>query len=269
MKKMDVIKHAANIAKFMEAISNALMSEIDNPTVDPMVRPRSVGIFDILGDFENNQTSGLGDIGLDDMSLRRIVIELSTDRTHFKIWTPFKDGFISELKRQIPKHSREWDENDRCWRVDTYWFGNAQRLLHDHFPDLERVYTNRAIRMCEQLAHEDEQETEQVHEVHEEPEQPRRHRKRKSTKKAAKARSCGFVDDAEEDEEPKRKRKKADSSPYTVLGVSPEAPDEVIKAAHKALARKYHTDLGGDEKKMKQVNEAFEKIKEIRAWTTI
>lgn len=53
--------------------------------------------------------------------------------------------------------------------------------------------------------------------------------------------------------------------PYKILGVSPDASDEEIKRAYRALAKKYHPDLNpGDEtaaKKMQQVNAAYEQIK--------
>ena len=50
---------------------------------------------------------------------------------------------------------------------------------------------------------------------------------------------------------------------YNILGVNQKAPDEVIKASYKALAKKYHPDLyDGDklfaEHKMKEINEAYD-----------
>lgn len=61
------------------------------------------------------------------------------------------------------------------------------------------------------------------------------------------------------------------SDPYKVLGVSPTATDDEIKKAYYELARKYHPDnySGSDladlaEEKMKEVNEAYDQIKDMR-----
>ncbi len=61
------------------------------------------------------------------------------------------------------------------------------------------------------------------------------------------------------------------NDPYKVLGVSPDASDDEIKKAYRALARKYHPDKYRDSdladlasEKMKEVNAAYEEIKQMR-----
>lgn len=48
--------------------------------------------------------------------------------------------------------------------------------------------------------------------------------------------------------------------PYHVLQVIPDAEDEVIRAAYRALARKYHPDTGGDQVQMAILNAAWETV---------
>ena len=46
---------------------------------------------------------------------------------------------------------------------------------------------------------------------------------------------------------------------YKILGVSKDAPEEEIKRAYRRLAHQYHPDkAGGDEKKFKEINEAYQ-----------
>lgn len=55
------------------------------------------------------------------------------------------------------------------------------------------------------------------------------------------------------------------SDPYKVLGISPDASDEEVKAAYRRLAKKYHPDLNpGDEnaaRRMNEINAAYDQIK--------
>lgn len=61
------------------------------------------------------------------------------------------------------------------------------------------------------------------------------------------------------------------TDPYKVLGLTPDASDEDIKKAYRELARKYHPDNYVNnpladlvEEKMKEINEAYEQIKNER-----
>ncbi len=57
-------------------------------------------------------------------------------------------------------------------------------------------------------------------------------------------------------------------SPYSILGVQPDAPMEVVEAAYKAKARKAHPDLhGGDDTEMKQLNATIATIRKERNQT--
>ena len=61
------------------------------------------------------------------------------------------------------------------------------------------------------------------------------------------------------------------SDPYSVLGVSPDASDEEVKKAYRALSRKYHPDSYNDnpladlaEEKFKEVQDAYKQIMDER-----
>jgi len=45
---------------------------------------------------------------------------------------------------------------------------------------------------------------------------------------------------------------------YKILGINKNASEEEIKKAFRGLAHKYHPDKGGDEKKFKEINEAYQ-----------
>ncbi len=61
------------------------------------------------------------------------------------------------------------------------------------------------------------------------------------------------------------------TDPYKVLGISPDATDDQVKAAYREMARKYHPDQYGDnplsdlaQEKMQEINEAYDTIVRLR-----
>ena len=54
------------------------------------------------------------------------------------------------------------------------------------------------------------------------------------------------------------------SDPYSVLGLRPDATDDEVKKAYKALAKKYHPDVAGNSpeaaRKMQEINAAYDQI---------
>jgi curved DNA-binding protein CbpA len=52
------------------------------------------------------------------------------------------------------------------------------------------------------------------------------------------------------------------ADPYHLLQVIPDAEPEVIQAAYRALARKYHPDMGGTDLQMAQLNAAWETLRD-------
>lgn len=61
------------------------------------------------------------------------------------------------------------------------------------------------------------------------------------------------------------------NDPYKVLGISPDATDEQVKAAYREMARKYHPDQYDNnplselaQEKMQEINEAYDTIVRMR-----
>lgn len=50
------------------------------------------------------------------------------------------------------------------------------------------------------------------------------------------------------------------STPYNVLGVTPDASTDDIKKAYRKAALKHHPDKGGDEEKFKEISKAYETL---------
>src|SRR3954467_3629396 len=51
---------------------------------------------------------------------------------------------------------------------------------------------------------------------------------------------------------------------YEILGVTKQASQDEIKKAFHRLAHQYHPDKGGDEKKFKEINEAYQVLSDAK-----
>jgi len=63
----------------------------------------------------------------------------------------------------------------------------------------------------------------------------------------------------------------SDTNPYIVLGISPSATDDEVKAAYREMAKKYHPDNYTDnplsdlaQEKMQEINQAYDAIVHMR-----
>lgn len=53
---------------------------------------------------------------------------------------------------------------------------------------------------------------------------------------------------------------------YRLVGVTPEAPREVVEAAYRARAKTLHPDAGGDPERFKRLAAAMDRIRVARGW---
>ena len=110
--------------------------------------------------------------------------------------TPFNQGFIDDLKGEIPKYAREWDAFRKMWWVSQDYEEEVLLLARRYYdietpPALQGAVTHTA---------------------------------------------------------------------WDILYLRPGAPQEVVRAAYRALAVIYHPDHGGNVQIMKEINLAFEEV---------
>jgi len=219
MEKLELANLISTVNRFMSEAS-AVLCEYKTP-------------FPLKTEYDGNEMK------------TRIIVDLSTDRTNFKIWTPsYSESFRAGLIESIPKSFRQWDRDEKCWRVEGSWLGNAQLLIDKCYPGHQVEYSSRAAQETEKIALEQSQKDE------------RQASKRRNRKRSR--RTTAYMDD-----EPFCK---TGQSPYDILGVLPNAPDDVIKAAYKALMKTHHPDKGGSEGKVKELSAAYEDISKERKW---
>lgn len=125
------------------------------------------------------------------------------------------DQVLDDLKESIYYGDREYDPDEKCWRVDTLAYDDLKGWALRWFaPQHVRV-------------------TATLHRQYQAPPPP-----------------------------PPPPPRPDPHDPYTVLGLLPGAPLALVKAAYRALATLHHPDVGGDTERMKQINAAYERLRE-------
>jgi hypothetical protein len=161
--------------------------------------------------------------------------------------------------KQIPSRKRKYDPGLRCWYVLD---GDEADVVIDallaytggtsHFsegrPDwiTERAdwITTRGWEKKRERQEDDREQRQQRRGRQREHRRGRREQRERN--RAGEGSSSGFA--------PKS------HGPYAVLNLTNDAPPELVAAAYRALAKLHHPDAGGDEERMKAINNAFEEL---------
>lgn len=67
-----------------------------------------------------------------------MIAQLDFDREYreFEVKTPFNRRFLEDLKLSIDHEEREWDREDRLWRVTGYYARYLLGVLKRHFSQI-------------------------------------------------------------------------------------------------------------------------------------
>lgn len=215
------------------------------------------------------------------METVRIILSPNKLGVWFK--APFNQNWIDELKTLVHPRERLWDVQLKMWWV-------AKEPAKDVFRLCQRFYGKRSIVLDPlltvhdpalpdwQKSTEEKPAGEKFEDAWQKIESERKKRQPRQKKKHNWKREPELEDDYQGEwkqqqppqsprwgtgagRSPKRNQRSSLASQYEVLGVPDNAPWADVKVAFKALARKYHPDLGGDAELMKKLNAAFDRLK--------
>lgn len=179
------------------------------------------------------------------------------------IAVPFAQPFVDAIKKLIPHGYRTYQEYDKTWTVYLPYVTEARRITLLYFPETEErnkhVFDGAADEQTRREAEAEERrqrfEQEQHYSRYEERSyDPFGHQRGGSSGYGSNAQDASGAT-------------KTDKT-YETLGVTPNAPQEVVQAAWKALSRKHHPDITKDNgEKQRQLNDAYDEIKKRKGWT--
>jgi hypothetical protein len=168
--------------------------------------------------------------------------QLSADLKGYYLWFEYDRELVEAIK-QVPSSARRWDAEEKVWFVDTGWFTDAMRFL-DHAINCDQGTTGHRGR---------ERSTKQQTQGG-----PTTHGSRQ------RHRSGAAWNEAKKDPFAAGGRSQKPKSCFEKLHLQEDVPIPVLTAAFRALIKLHHPDVGGDPKRMVEVNVAYEEALKIK-----
>lgn len=178
-----------------------------------------------------------------------------------RIATPYSENFVNELKGTIEAAYRTWDAHAKIWTVFEPRVDEARRIVYRHYTQVDEV--NKEDFDSAKAA---EQEARRQAEA-----EAKRQREQRQQR-----RDAGFYRTSSSGPASGTRPESADpvADPYTVLELHPLAARDMVDAARKTLARRYHPDVARAQgisvdaatEAMKRVNQAYDSITKTRGW---
>ena len=152
---------------------------------------------------------------------------------------PYDAGFIEVLKDTINSECRRWSPANRCWYIHGLCLFDLEDLCEEYgsiswdAPDdsTRNTYTGSS----------------------------------RSSSKGWDSSAKGAWGSQSKDRDPFQSDPPPDpkTRDLAALHLLPTAPLEVVRAVYRALSLLHHPDLGGDEARMKEVNNAYERLQKV------
>lgn len=166
--------------------------------------------------------------------------------------TPYVQMFVDDI-RTIPYTSRNWVPERRVWIVWDPYVAMAVQFVNTYYPNAEVVG---------QPSESDYSRWKREHAEDQKKEQERQRKWDYDRRRGYEYGSGGYRSG-------NTSQTSSGGSDHQTLYLTPEAPEQVVKAAYKALAILLHPDRSSDPnatRQMQNVNAAYDRIKKAKGW---
>jgi curved DNA-binding protein CbpA len=190
-----------------------------------------------------------------------------------RIEVPYAEPFVDALKSFIPAGFRNYQPHDHAWIIYTPFVAEARRLAFLYFPDLQEIDKS-VFDQTEQERRQREAEAEARRKEQERARQDAytsggqwRRREQHNPHDSGDFGDHNRYDYRQTNQNRSQGTETVD--PYATLHVTRNAPQKVVEAAYKALARMNHPDLNPNapDDAMKRINNAYDQIKTAKGWS--